>query len=349
MPELNDPLHISLLTLPEAMVFPVSGLYEVLTSLEGLASFEPSVPPFAPFAVEIVTVSESDAMGRLPLGTPRPLGEVTHSDIVIVPVMTTEGGQWVTGRYPEAIDWLRRRHAEGAILCSACSGVLLLAETGLLDGWEATIHWAFGGVMAEHFPEVRLQLDKILVATGEREEFVMSGATATWQDLALYLIARFVSPAAAQAMARYMLLRWHAEGQTPYAVFMPAIEHGDSVVLRLQEWLLEHHSVARPVEEMVRLAGLPQRSFKRRFTRATGLSPIAYVQRLRVEEAKRRLERTDAPIDEIAWAVGYEDPAAFRRLFKRTTKLTPGAYRKMFQVPDFARPGAAARPAIAAH
>jgi len=88
---------------------------------------------------------------------------------------------------------------------------------------------------------------------------------------------------------------------------------------------------------MVQLTGLAERSFKRRFTKATGHSPIAYVQRLRVEAAKRQLERTDGPIDEIAWSVGYEDPASFRRLFKRTTQLTAGAYRRMFRLPDFAR------------
>jgi len=335
MPPREPPLHVSLLVLPESMVFPVSGLYEVLTSVHGLAAIEPSVPAEPPFVVEIVTPPEAET--RLPLGTPRTLDQVPRSDIVIVPVMTTDGGEWVTGRYPDAVDWLRQRHADGAMLCSACSGVLLLAETGLLEGREATIHWAFGGTFRDHFPGVRLQLDKVLVATGDREELVMSGATATWQDLALYLIARHVGPAAAQAMAKYMLLQWHPEGQAPYVVFLPPTDHGDAVVLRVQEWLREHYSLASPVEEMVRLAGLPERSFKRRFTQATGHSPIAYVQRLRVEAAKRRLERSDDPVDEIAWSVGYEDPASFRRLFKRTTQLTPGAYRRMFRLPDFAR------------
>ena len=89
---------------------------------------------------------------------------------------------------------------------------------------------------------------------------------------------------------------------------------------------------------MFRHAGLTERTFKRRFTQATGVSPIAYVQRLRVEDAKRRLERTDAPVDEISWQVGYEEPAFFRRLFKRMTGLTPGSYRRRFRVPDYARP-----------
>lgn len=89
-----------------------------------------------------------------------------------------------------------------------------------------------------------------------------------------------------------------------------------------------------------RRSGLTERTFKRRFTSATGLSPIAYVQRLRIEDAKRRLERTEASADEISWQVGYEEPAFFRRLFKRVTGLTPGAYRRRFKIPDYARPRA---------
>lgn len=345
----TDRLHVSLLTLPEAMIFPVSGMYEVLSALDTIAALYPSTPMPVRFAVDIVTPGgDADVMARLPLGEPRTVDEVQRTDIAIVPVMTLENGEWVPGRYPHVIEWLRARHAEGAILCSACSGVLLLAETGLLDGREATIHWAFGRVFSDHYPDVRLQLDKVLVASGDREEFVMSGATATWEDLVLYLIARHVGPAAAQAMAKFMLLRWHVDGQSPYAVFMPPTDHGDAIVLRLQEWLRDHHSVARPVEALVRLSGLPERSIKRRFTKATGHSPIAYVQRLRIEEAKRQLERTNASIENIGWAVGYEDPAFFQRLFKRITNMTPGAYRRMFRVPDFAVPRAAAEAPAAA-
>jgi len=121
-------------------------------------------------------------------------------------------------------------------------------------------------------------------------------------------------------------------------VFAGRMDHGDQVISVAQDWLATHFSVVDPLGEMVRLTGLSERTFKRRFTTATGLAPLGYVQRLRVEDAKRRLERTEAPVDEISWQVGYEEPAFFRRLFKRLTGLTPGAYRRRFKVPDFARP-----------
>ncbi len=224
-------------------------------------------------------------------------------------------------------------HAGGATLCSACSGVLLLAETGLLDGLDATIHWAYAPTFRRNFPKVRLRLEKVLVASGERQEFVMSGASASWHDLVLYLVARKVGPAAARAVAKFLLLQWHTDGQAPYVVFQAPSDHQDATVLEAQRWLRDHFTVANPVEEMVKRSGLAERTFKRRFKKATGYAPLVYVQHLRVEEAKRRLERTSEPVDEISWAVGYEDPAFFRRLFKRLAGIPPGAYRRKFQVP----------------
>jgi transcriptional regulator GlxA family with amidase domain len=131
---------------------------------------------------------------------------------------------------------------------------------------------------------------------------------------------------------------WHHDGLAPYIVFQGKSDHGDAHIQSAQQWLSEHFSVANPVEQMIKRSTLAERTFKRRFMNATGLTPIAYVQRLRIEDAKRRLERTEAPVDEVSWRVGYEDPAFFRRLFKRTTGLAPGAYRKRFRIPEFARP-----------
>jgi transcriptional regulator GlxA family with amidase domain len=110
--------------------------------------------------------------------------------------------------------------------------------------------------------------------------------------------------------------------------------HGDAAIHKAQSWLARHFSVANPIEQAARISGIPARSFKGRFKSATGHAPIDYVQRLRVEEAKRRLERTDAPVDEISWQVGYEDPAFFRRLFKRITGVTAGTCRRKFQIPE---------------
>ena len=160
----------------------------------------------------------------------------------------------------------------------------------------------------------------------------------SWHDLVLYLIARYAGATAAQEVARRFALQWHQDGLTPYIVFEGNRDHGDGDIQSAQQWLETHFSIANPVQEMIKRSRLAGRTFKRRFKHATGIAPLAYVQRLRIEDAKRRLERTEVPIDEISWQVGYEDPAFFRRLFKRTTGMAPGAYRKRFRIPEFARP-----------
>ena len=140
----------------------------------------------------------------------------------------------------------------------------------------------------------------------------------------LYLVARHVGPTAAQAIARFQLLQWHGDGQAAVQVFEPGTDHGDAVVLAAQQWMANHFAVAAPGRRDGAPVGLSSRTFKRRFTAATGDTPIYYVQRIRVERAKRALETGSAPIEKISWAVGYEDAASFRRLFKRVTGLTAG-------------------------
>jgi transcriptional regulator GlxA family with amidase domain len=313
-------------------------MYDVFNCFEVLGSFDDALPASVPFTVEFVSTKRGrvDTASGLSLEVHRSLREIISTDIVIVPSLLVEHAEWVQGRHADLVRWLSEMHCKGALLCSACSGVLLLAETGLLDGQDATIHWAYAPTFRENFPAVRLCLVTVLVASGERAQFVMSGASASWHDLVLYLVARLVGPTVAQAISKFLLLQWHREGQTPYIAFQPKIDHADAAVLEAQEWLAGHFSVANPVEELVRRSGLPERSFKRRFTQATGYAPMVYVQRLRVHEAKRLLERTEEAIDEISWKVGYEDPAFFRRLFKRLTGITPGAYRRKFRVPAVA-------------
>jgi transcriptional regulator GlxA family with amidase domain len=338
-PSRRRPLRVSLLVVPEATVGSVTGMLDALSCFPVLATFDDSVPAAAPFEVELVAAGDgmvSTASG-VPLAVHRSLADGSGTDVAIVPSLLVAGAVWHRGRNPEPVAWLRRVHEEGAMLCSACSGVLLIAETGLLDGRDATMHPAYAATFRDNFPEVRLRLEETLVATGEREELVSAGASASWHDLVLYLVARHVGPTAAQAVAKFLLLQWHTDGQAPYVPFNPPLAHGDAVVAAAQEWLDTGYSVAAPVTELVERSGLPERTFKRRFARATGYSPIAYVQHVRVEQAKLRLERTSEPVDEISYAVGYEDPASFRRLFKRIAGVTPGAYRRKLQLPAFAR------------
>jgi transcriptional regulator GlxA family with amidase domain len=341
-PRAATPRHISVVAVADSTVSTLFGVYDVLAFVERQSL---SATGATPFHVEIV----GEAKGLLALASgvtvevQRSIDTIDSSDILIVPSVSIGPDGWKTGRYPHMIAWVRRMHERGAILCSACLGIFLLAESGLFDGRDATVHYDAADVFAATFPAIPIHPERVLMISGAREELVSSGASVAWHDLALHLIARYAGSAAAQDAARAFALQWHHEGFSPYIVFDGKTDHGDADIGSAQKWLSRHFSVANPVEEMAKRSKLAERTFKRRFVSATGLSPIAYVQRLRIEDAKKRLERSDASVDEISWRVGYEDSAFFRRLFKRTTGLPPAAYRKRFRTPDFAQPKASSR------
>jgi transcriptional regulator GlxA family with amidase domain len=333
----STPLHVSLVALPEASVSTLAGILDVLNAPALIGIGGPGAQP--PFRVEVVgeKAGPLTLAGGVPFEVRRSVDRIEATDIVIVPSVVLKPEGWRKGRYARLVKWAQRMHARGATLCSACSGIFLLAETGLFDGKDATVHFWYARAFQELYPEVQIHPERVLVISGLREELVCSGASTTWHDLVLYLTARHAGATVAQEVARMFALQWHQDGLAPYIVFEGKSDHGDGEIASAQQWLSRHFSVAHPVEEMIKRSKLAERTFKRRFKSATGLTPIAYVQRLRIEDAKRRLERTDAPVDEVGWRVGYEDPAFFRRLFKRTTGMAPGAYRRRFRIPEFAR------------
>lgn len=329
------PIRVHILATPETFASPLLGLYDVFNIIADLRHLDDAVPNEPPYEVEIVAPSGGPLMTASGLSIPahRSIADVERSDVVLIPSIIADASKWRRGRAPRITDWLLRLHGSGAMICTACSGVFFLAETGLLDGREATMHWSHLRAFEKAFPSVRLNLRKMLVVSGGRGELVMSGASTSWHDLVLYLVSRQLGPPVAHVLAKFLAMQWHADGQSPFMIFTPAVDHGDTLVLKTQQWLNANHAIAKPVEEMVRLSGLPERTFKRRFAKATGLSPLHYVQHLRIDKAKRQLERTRAPADEISVSVGYEDPAFFRRLFKRLTGVSPGAYRRIYNPP----------------
>jgi transcriptional regulator GlxA family with amidase domain len=325
---------VSILALPGMSTgTPVNGLFETLAIGEAVLNGGRPGPP-AHFRVEIVGTEPGVFTGAcgLPLQVHRAVGDGVRSDIVIAPSMFLHEEGWVKGRHPAVVDWLLGQHDACADLCTACAGALLLAETGLLDGRATTTHWAFAETFRRNFPQVRLRLDELLIVEGARGEFVMSGAANSWQDLILYLIARHVSPRAAQSVGKFLLYQWNTPGQVPFMPFSPSMDHGDGIIRALQEELHAEDRPALSVDDLASRARLARATFNRRFARATGHTPIDYLQRLRVEKAKALLEETDQPIEDIGWQVGYEEPAAFRRVFRKVTRFAPGEYRRKFRL-----------------
>ncbi|TYR32103.1 helix-turn-helix domain-containing protein [Mesorhizobium microcysteis] len=260
--------------------------------------------------------------------TPEQGLHVECADVVVVCDIHLDQDESPQGRWREEIAWVHRHIAAGALVCSTCSGSVLLAEAGLLDGAEAASHWSMADLFRDRYPTVRFRPERILCDSGRAGQLITTGGASAWQDLALYLIARFCGAEEAARVARLFLLGDRGYGQLPFASMARPRQHSDAAISRIQAWLVDNYATPNPVSAMIERSGLSVRSFKRRFSAATGYTPVEYVQALRVEEAKQMLEREAVTIEEISASVGYEDPTFFRRLFKRRAGVTPAQYRQ---------------------
>lgn len=336
MPTPYAPTRISvcLVAVPETAVGVLHGFFEVLSFVgsgwEMMTGWPPGPRRFLPRIVAGSRDPFPNVVG-LPIAPNLSFAEARRADIVIVADLAINRDEDTRGRWPEAVTWLRQQHAQGALVCSVCTGSLLLAEAGLLDGVEATCHWAATDQIRKRYPAVQLRPERVLVSSGTEHRIVTSGGSASWTDLALYLVARFCGEDEARRTAKLFLFGDRSSGQAPFAARVRPAQHEDAAVAAAQVWIAENYAAANPVAGMTAASGLSTRTFKRRFQAATGYSPMEYTQSLRIEEAKQMLEATDDPIDHIAAEAGYVEPASFRRLFKRSTGISPLQYRQRFR------------------
>lgn len=334
MPEATSgPTLLYLLAAPASSPSVLYGLFDVLVSVGVIYREVTEGKPGKPvFDVRIAAASSEPfhCYGRVPVEPDAAFDEIEQAEVVIVCDMSQPVDCPPRGLYAREAAWLKRMHDQGALIASVCSGSLVLAESGLLDGLEAAGHWCYAQMFREHYPQVRLREDLVLCRAGEDERIVTAGAVTAWQDLALYLVHRIAGHEEAIRTAKVFLFSEHADGQLPYAVTTPRLQTRDAIIQDCQVWIAENYAAPNPVGRMAARTGMPPRSFARRFRAATGLPPRDYVHVIRIEEAKQLLETGALGVEDVGHAVGYEDPASFGRLFKRRTGLTPAAYRRKF-------------------
>jgi transcriptional regulator GlxA family with amidase domain len=333
----NFPIDVLLVAIPESAGSALYGMLDVLAATGSIwQTLLRSGEETRCFRVRIASPD-----GRLftcgngiPVNPDCAVDDDPAAPIVIVPELWLGPDESLAGRYPQLVEWICRRHAAGSNMYSACSGAVLLAETGLLDGCPATSHWGYQDLFRQNYPNVRFDPAPNLVYADPEGRIVTAGGTTSWHDLALHIIARHVSPGEALRIAKVYLLKWHDEGELPYTPLLRPLPHGDAVVRRAEEWLQAHFrlhdAVGRVVARALQQDNVPERTLKRRFKAATGMPLIDYLQNLRIEQGKNLLETSNLPVEEISAEVGYADASFFRRLFKRLAGLTPLAYRRMF-------------------
>jgi transcriptional regulator GlxA family with amidase domain len=333
MPGQDGRINVAILAVPEVTASALFGMFDLFSSPGRDWSFivagEAGDQRMRPYIVARDTNGFHAANGVW-IKPDHDFSDCPRPDIVCIPDFFVNPGDSVAGQYNAEARWLQQCHQDGAMMASACSGAVLLGEAGLLVNCEATIHWGYVSTLTNNYPGVKVRVDQSLVLSGVAQRIVMAGGGSSWQDLALYLIARFVGLKEAMEVAKVYLLQWHDLGQQPFASLMSLRQSTDAVINKCQEWLAMNHKVRAPVAAIVTFSGLPERSFMRRFAKATGMSPLDYVHALRLEEAKQLLETTDLAVEAIANEVGYEDSSFFGRLFRRKAGITPLQYRLRF-------------------
>ena len=252
--------------------------------------------------------------------------DVGKSDLVVVSsIMNVE--KTMLSQY-EVVDWLKARYREGAHIATICSGAFLLAETGLLDGKTATTHWAFAEEFQKRYPQIKLKPERLITDEGS---LFCSGGYSAGLDLSLYLVEKYCGYEVALQSSKSLIADRSRTSQAPYAVTRYRKDHGDDPILTVQTYIETHFDKSFTYDDLARQGGLSRRTLVRRFKAATGETPLAYQQHLRVETAKRLLENGAHSFDEITDRVGYADSSTFRRIFAKHTGLVPTKYRRQFR------------------
>lgn len=316
-------MRIAILAYPHCTSSMVWGVLDIL-------SFASMQGKKIKFETDIVTTDGKPvhSFNNHPIVATKSIASKTVYDLVYIPGFLADVQQ-IIDQEKKDIAWLKKQFDRGAKLAAACNGNFILAETGLLKKRKATTHWSLTNEFRKRYPDVQLQPEKILIDEGD----IISGAgTTACLNLSLYLVHRFGSAELAIISSKVFLVDSGRRIQKPYETYNVPKKHGDDIIEKTQEWIETNFKDPITLESMTEISRLGKRTLIRRFKKATGDTPLVYLQKLRVENAKRLLEGTGNTFNEITWKVGYEDVSSFQRLFKSETGLSPKEYRAKFSL-----------------
>ena len=288
------------------------------------------------FRVRVASIDGAEVRGMcgLRLLPELSIEAVERTDIIVVTASGRNLADQIA-RGTALLPWLRRWHARGAYIAAVCSAAVFLAESGLLDGRQATTHWGVADDFRRRYPDVLWRPEQFVTEDGR---LFCSGGVYAAADLSLYLVEKFCGREIALQCAKSLLLSMPRHSQAGYAVLPLSPPHSDTQIREAEAYLQAHFNRAVSIEQLARAVSMSPRNLIRRFKAATGRVPGEYLQTLRVAAARELLERGGASVREICTRVGYEDLAFFRRVFKRHTGVSPAEYRSRFAGMSFDRP-----------
>lgn len=322
-------IHITILVCKAAFQTPLAGALDIFNLSNLIIDRKFSGVKFPRFQIKLVTPDDqvaqfSDNFSVSPhcLKT-----EIIQTDLIFIPGMEKFINDDIRKDWEELIPWLRHHHKQGTIIAASCTGPLLVAETGLLDGKQATANWTYMDQFRKYYPKVNLNSERIIIDEGE---VITAGASTATLDLALYLVEHYLGPEVRMICAKLMLINGYRASQLPYFTFYYQNKHNDEEIKNVQQWIGKNYSKKILIDELAKSFGMSPRNFVRRFKQATGDNPSVYIQKTRVSLAKNRLELTKLSIYQIMLEVGYNDLRSFIRLFTKHVGITPAEYRKTF-------------------
>jgi transcriptional regulator GlxA family with amidase domain len=305
-----------------------SGIIDCLSIAGVLNAGKKEIPEEPLFETEIITPDKKPVqmIGGYRISGDKSFADLETTDMIIIPpfLPNTEILGYESN---DVLNWITACYEKGIQVATLCTGTFVLAETGLLDGRLATTNWLYTQMFRRRFPKVRLKPDRILTRD---KGLICSGTVSAFYNLALHIIETYGSSDLAARCAKVFLVDPSRTSQASYAIFNVNKNHGDEEILRAQEWMEEHLSETVSMENLARHVGISPRHFIRRFKKATGESPLSYLQQLRIETAKSILETRPETVDGITRSIGYENTSTFCKLFKKYTGLSPREYREKF-------------------
>ncbi|HWK02752.1 MAG TPA: helix-turn-helix domain-containing protein [Puia sp.] len=282
-----------------------------------------------PFCIKVLCSAGMKQAGMADFAgyQPQSIQDQPKQDLIFIPAFVTDDIKETISANQEYIPWLKQQHLAGAEIASYCTGAFLLGATGLLDGRMATTHIDACPAFASVFPAVRLEPDRIV--TGESGLYTSGGATSGFH-LMLHLIEQRCGKEMAVRTAKIFAIDMDRGQQTYFATFLPKHNHHDELVAMAQQKIAAAYQEAETIEVMIRDVPASRRNIVRRFKQVIGITPIEYLQKTRVEAAKKLLEQTNQQMTEVMLNSGYNDPKAFRKVFRKTVGMTPTCYREKF-------------------
>lgn len=264
--------------------------------------------------------------GLFSIHTSQLLKDVKQTDLVIIPALFGDMKTAMASN-KKVLPWIKEQYKNGAEVASLCVGAFLLASTGLLNGKKCSTHWGFQNEFRELFPEVEVVEGNVI--TEEHRIYSSGGANSYW-NLLLHLVEKYTNRETAILASKYFAIDIDRESQTTFTMFQGQKNHTDEEVLKAQEYIEQNFQEKISIEDLTELVSVGRRSFERRFKLATNNTVLEYIQRIKVEAAKRSFESSRKNMNEVMFDVGYTDTKAFRSVFKKITGLTPIAYRNKY-------------------